>query len=245
MYDIKLRYLASVYVDADSIKPDAKIVSGLQEAISDEKFIPTQAFESTGPGIVKQRIALHTPNDGWQLVILGKRFNFVLFPITIDGKNLGEFSDFCKEAAKKLSTALKYFGLKAHRVAALKEGLLPEMKNEEMNALCRKIMKLPKTFSENIPFEWDWRSASLIERTFGDCTEKTNTIVTIKRFKGTLSPPGGENVDFDRIRVDFDINTSPEESMPRFGEKDVEDFFNSLNDWHKNLEEEISAFLKE
>ena len=48
---------------------------------------------------------------------------------------------------------------------------------------------------------------------------------------------------FDRIRVDFDINTLADNVRARFDESHVIDFFKQAVVWHKNLSSEIFSFL--
>ena len=252
MFDIKLKYLASVFVDADSITHESKYITDLQKELKEEGFVPLQVFEGPGPGvtisshgIVKPRIGFHNPDKGIHLVLQGTRFDYSKQPLLSSVKEMGEYSDFLKEASDKLNIAMDYFGRKAHRLAAIKEGFLPEMNSKKLNAICSNLLILSDTFSKLLPFEWDWRVASKIERTFGKCVEKTNTVVSIRRRQGKITVEENKEIDFDRINIVFDINTLPDDSRARFGSKEVNDFFDNINGWQKELEGEISAFLQE
>lgn len=245
MYDIKLRYLATAYVDADSITPESDNVAGALKALDDERFVSIPAFQNV-EGKRVPRIGFMAP-DGWTFVLGGTRFDLSLRPTVGEGDNMGEFSDFCKEAPLKLISALAFFDRKAHRLAVVREGMLPEMEVGEMEAVARHLLNMSPTFTQNQPFEWNWRSAALIDRTFGGISEPTNTIVTVSRLAGTLGPDAdGENeVEFDRLRVDLDINTTPKNVKARFGTNEILAYFEAAQDWHKSLGNEISAFLAE
>lgn len=245
MYGNKIRYLASVFVDADSITATADNISGLLEALDDENFVPVSLRELSKP-----RIAFATHDGEWQLILLSNRFNISRHLTIIDGSNLGEFSDFCQSAIAKLKVPLKYFKKTGHRLAAVQEGLLPDLSKRRMNEIAMRLFKLPGTYSKSLPFEWDWRTISLVERSFGGLREPTNTITTIKRWPGTLTIPipsneGGQKKTqrIDRIRVDFDINTEPSNVVARFDGPHMTDFFKQSASWHKNLSSEIFSFI--
>ncbi len=243
MYDIRLRYLASVFLDSQNITAESENTREILESLDDDRFISVVAFDSVG-GENVQRVGFMAPKEGYLFVLGGKRFDFSL-RAKIHRESEEDFSSFCKEASNKLSIILKYFGRKGHRLALVREGLIEEMENKTMDFVASSLLSLPPTFSGQPPFEWDWRAVSLIERYFSKLKEPTNTIITIRRISGKLEEiKAGEELDFDRIRVDFDINTSPNNKKERFGDKQVASFFESAEKWHSDLESELTSFLE-
>ncbi len=242
MYDIKLRYLASVYLDADSIIPNARIISELQQKINDGRFMPTTAFEQQQDKRI-HRIGFHIPNEGFLLVLATKRFDYSWTPFDREDMGKESLEHFCLEAKAKLTSTLDFFQRKCRRIALVQEGLLSQMDDLKLQESAKKLLKLSATFANNLPFEWDWRAASSIKRTFGGIEEPTNTIVTIKRGSGTLNFQSGKQIAFDRIRVDLDINTSPDDSRERFGLHEVNSFFDAAIGWQIELSEEVKEFL--
>jgi hypothetical protein len=245
MYDIPLRYLASVFVDAESVTTSAENVTGLLKALNDKTLLPVSVQEQSLTGSVP-RIGLTTPDGEWQLALLGKRFDVTYFPNVQDKFDLVNFSNFCRIASAKLITALNFFQRKAHRLAAVQEGFLPEFSKEEMNGIADRLFKFPVFYSKNLPFEWDWRAAAVVERTFGGLKEPTNTIVTIKRWAGTMAKKedgGIAQAPIDRIRADFDINTLPANIIGRFEEAHISSFFEEAGAWHENFSAEIFSFI--
>lgn len=94
--------------------------------------------------------------------------------------------------------------------------------------------------------EWDWRSASIIEREFSGNTEPTNTITTIKRVQFQTAEVVADTFSetpSDRIRVDFDINTVPLNVVARFGEQQIHGFFDQSPIWHNKLSADVFAFV--
>lgn len=250
MYEEKIRQLATAFVDAQSVGINRKDVRELSKELNDDRFLSHLIFESkAGPlaGKPTGRIGFRSSNNEWHLALLGERFDFFRLPTEPGGSNLGDFGEFCREAIPKLNIALNFYQRKAHRLAAVQEGVLPKMKPEEMDEIASHLLRLPPTFSQTIPFEWDWRSASLLDRSFAGLTEPTNTIVTVKRESGMLiqmEKDAATHKRFDQIRVDLDINTSPENVKARFGEKEITAFFKECPAWHSTLMTEISDFIR-
>ena len=242
MYDFKIRYLASVFLDADSITAEPELTMSVLEALKDKRFIPFPLFEENEERRV-QRIAFISPKDGFFLRFGGDRFDLSLMP-TEGRKNIGEFADFCEEASGKLIIGLKHFDRKARRLAAVREGLLPEMDIKQIESVANKLLKLPQTFAGNPPFEWDWRVASHIERKFSNRVELTNTIVTAQRRVGAMKLWDRQESQVDSVRIDLDINTIPANVEARFGGEEVKAFFKYVVEWHDSLEKEIVNFLE-
>jgi hypothetical protein len=253
MYAAKIRYLASIFVDAWSITSSMQNMAEVSRALGDENFLPFVFEEIPISQEQSSRIGFRTATGEWQLFLFHNRFNLSRHPIDSEGNNLGNFSSFCQEAGTKLSAILSVFRKRAHRLAAVQEGLLPEMLPTEMEAVLRRLFHLPPIFIETPPFEWDWRAASRIERQIRNLTEPTNTLATIKRQYGNISRQGNimsneeENdstpIPFDRVRVDLDINTSQDNVIDRFEEDHVQEFFNVSSIWHANFSMEILSFI--
>jgi hypothetical protein len=68
-----------------------------------------------------------------------------------------------------------------------------------------------------------------------------NTIAIAKRVSGHLALP--TPLQFDRIRLDTDINTHVNDTKPRFDPKHIETFFTSAVGWHEHLDRELISFL--
>lgn len=247
MYGFRIRFLASVFVDAESITATAENVTGLLQALQDKAFIPVnvQEMSSTSP-VPLSRIGFATSDGGCQFTLLGKRFDFARVATVPDGSNIGDFAMFCQEAIPKLTTALNYFQRRAHRLAAVQEGFLPDMAKTEMDNVAERLFSFPPVYAANRPFEWDWRMASLVERSFGGLKELTNTLTTIKRFAGVILKRDGEQMtelSIDRIRVDFDINTLPTNIIARFDDFHLADFFKQSISWHDKLSTKIFPYI--
>lgn len=245
MFDLTTRFLASVFLDAQSIATNTENTVNILEKVlrprGDVEWIHIPILESPQSG-ASPRMGFTSLSGEWQLILASTRFDLTKRLIDPKQSNMGEFSDFCKRAYPILNDLLVMFERKGHRLSAVQEGLLPVMSEAKMQAIAMRLLKLSPTFSSSPPFEWDWRVASLIKRPVAKRMEPTNTIVTIKR----LAVKTGDREDtepVDRIRVDLDINTSHKKTTVRFGKTEVTAFFKSIGSWHSQLVKEVSSFL--
>jgi hypothetical protein len=244
MYDLKIRYLASAFVDAESIAPNASQAIELSKALGDN-YLPLIANEPSPSGPIS-RLVFRALDNTAQLALLGRRFNYSLQATNPEGSDLGELSDFCAQAKNVLAIALAFFQRKAHRIAAVQEGFLEKMSSQEIEKISLRLFNFPPTYKHVFPFEWDWRIASVIEREFSEIKEETNTITTIKRIPAVALESGAHQpsrTSSDRVRVDFDINTSTTNSVARFGEQQIHGFFDQVHLWHDALSSEVFSFI--
>jgi hypothetical protein len=245
MYASKIRYLASAFVDAESVVPTATHALEFMKTLGSDKFFPGLINEvsPTGP---TPRLGFRTSDNRLRLNLLRKRFDFTLNAKDVEGEDLGKFSEFCEQAKDILARALRFFQRKAHRLAAVQEGFLRQMTSDEMDGIALRIFNFPNLYKVTPPFEWDWRSASVVEREFSGIKEPTNTITTIKRVQFQAVEVGMDTFSqepSERIRIDFDINTIPSNMIARFGEQEISSFFNQAPLWHDELNSQISSFV--
>jgi hypothetical protein len=244
-YGAKLRYLASAFVDAQSIVPNMADIGGLLAELSDERLLPTSIQEPSSSGLVS-RIGFAAEDGSVVLLLWGNRFDFARLSAVPEGSDLGDFGGFCEEAAVKLTTVLAHFQRQAHRLAAVQEGYLKDMPPDQINEIAGRVLNLPQVYRAHAPVEWDWRAVAHMERPINGLTEPTNTITTIKRAVGRflrLDAHTPMQVDLDRIRLDFDINTLPTNLTARFNTEHVRSFFGQAGRWHADLSAEVLTFI--
>lgn len=237
MYALRTKYLASAFLDIQSLSYSQKNIDGIRAALLSSDFTPAPLSEP-GPGGVVQRMGFLIPQTGWVVAIRLARIDVVVQPTTLD-RDLPDLATFCASARQYLTGVLAYLGRGCHRLALVQEGLLKEMGEPEKSRIARRLLKLPSRYSRSEPFEWDWRVVCRQQHEIGGQNEQTNEIAIVKRRSGKL----GEN-NFDRIAVDLDINTSPVDERERFGESGIHEFIDQARGWHADLETELSCFLE-
>lgn len=245
MFDVRIKYLASVFWDADSLIPNPKDISNILKELSDDGFIPFNFAEASVSGL-KNRMAFQTENSEFQITLSGKRVDINKLATDSTGSNVGDLKEFCTKSSRFLKFFLEYFKREGQRLALIQQGLLKEMDDSQYTDIHKKLFNVPEIYSSNIPFEWDWRNVSKISREFNSITEIINTIVKISKCKVHVkSAKIQEPIEYNRIHVLIDCNTSHENSETRFGTDHVMEFFKDSCDWQNELYKNISDLIIE
>lgn len=237
-FDPTIRYLARSFLEGPPQLGGARALARLAEAVRvDDLTVQPISQVSVSTATVAQRVQLTSEDSQWQLTLMGESIDLAHLPRP-DTEPI-PFADYLTRARDVFAAVADLTSRQPHRLACVREGLLPEMSEEKKNDVARRLLNYPETF-DPAPWEWDWRCAATVVRQFGACSEDTNTIVTAKRIAGTFAHTGSA---FDRIRVDLDINTSPKKDEPRFDRDSIVAFFDESMGWHAQLSEETARFL--
>jgi len=237
MYDIVIRFLARVFVTNAETAPTAERFASLAAMVGKPDFLPLP-FQEIGPSGMQTRVGLRSADSTRTILFRGESVDFEYHQPIDEAKGVLSLEDFCSEAGEALALALEGKKLLAHRIAAVQEGLLQPMTNETIDAWSRKLLTVPPGLPLTAPFEWDWRAAFKVDRALGADDEKTNTLITVKRMTGKL--PDGQPLD--RVQVNTDVNTAPENNRPRFDAAQVRAFFATAPAWHHELVETVLAY---
>jgi hypothetical protein len=245
MYDIPLRYLASVFVDAASLRatPDATIT--LLERFKHLEVLPISVEEVGIP-----RLAFSSSDRGITVVLLGGRFDVTLRPLKasddkLPAHNMGDFNSFCTMAAELLLQILDYTGRRAHRLAAVQEGLISRLTADGLSTVRQRLLTLPQEVPQEDVFEWDYRFAYRLQRTFGEYDETTYNIATVLRRKMQLEEDAEHGPkELAGIQVGLDLNTLPENTQARFSSDGISAFFASAPEWHNDLQRRLEALME-
>src|ERR1035438_8256086 len=99
MIDIKLKYQASLFLDAVDIQAVPENITFFMNTFLEKQLIPTTFQEFDFPNIIPlNRIRLSSPNNEWVFQISSKRIDIEKISIDIHGSNLGAVDDFCDVA---------------------------------------------------------------------------------------------------------------------------------------------------
>jgi hypothetical protein len=251
-FAIRTRQLARVFLDAQGLSVDVeqalRFSHELQLAtkFSTAAVLPLPVVEVGTPGVA--RLSLATPDLEWQLSFLGQSFDLVRQATDLTGSNVGEVGDFARLAADLLPRAAAFFGRLPHRLVLAESGMLAEMPSERMEAIAQRLCRFPPSFESQPPFEWDWRVARRSQMKIDDRAEATNVLATVKRVSGVfqmvhmLQAVPGDRLSFDRILVELDVNTTPDDTRGRFQKEGVQAFFGLAIEEHARLANELFAF---
>ncbi|MBN1970227.1 MAG: hypothetical protein JW870_12735 [Candidatus Delongbacteria bacterium] len=244
MIDFKLKYQATIFLNANDIGATQKNISDLMMDFSDKGFIPNIFQEITNLNPQPQnRFRLQASNSEWIINIGSLRIDIEKNPIDMKGANLGGELDFCKDVTDFFARILKRFPRKASRLAFVSRFLLDEMSKEQLEGAYNKLFNSPNIYTQNKPFEWNWRTAARIEKEICDKKEEFNFVTTVNRVNGEIKN-GNQLSLLDRIEFNFDINSIPFNSESRFGNEEIKYFFDNVYTWHEDIKNEMANFLK-
>ncbi len=239
-YGKTIRFLArAFYQDGAPSITTARVMARAAAILeNDDLHVSAATNLSATTGRMSQAMVLASRDGAWRLTSHHESIDFEFVPPThvADGN---AFPIFCDRAATLLGSIVTESESRAHRMACVREGLLPDMSSVELQMLASRLLNYPSMFAP-APWEWDWRCVTTIERKIRDTQEPTNTLITAKRLAGTIVSTGEA---FDSVRVDFDLNTSPKTTTPRFDGADVSAFFKASLQWHNSLERDFLAFV--
>lgn len=244
MIDNRLKYQAVLFLNAQDINANQSNIKNLMTQFSDKELLPG-TFQEIGPflPVPSPRIRLSSVSNEWEIIIGSTRIDIEKNPITLKGENLGDLKEFCTEASSAFGKILELFPRKSNRVALVTRFFLKEMSEDQLKKTYQKLFNSPKTYTDNNPFEWNWRSVVKIPKAFSDKKEDLNYITSLGRTTSELREQTAV-ILLDRIEINIDINTSNLIVDNRFEKEDVDAFFSSANIWHDELVNEIIEFIE-
>lgn len=227
MFDIQGQFQASIFTNAGSIKPTSEIITTLLNLFKDKGLIPG-SFQEISPAAPPQmRLMLSSATREWQINFAGNRIDIKKNAIENKGKNLGTIDGFLNEALDIFSKINNSFSLKANRISLVTSGLLPEQTKDKLNSTFFKLFSPIEFYKNNHPFEWSSSLANCQDLNINGKTEIINVITAINRVSGEMID-GSNLLNIDRIEVNFDINTKPDNEDFRFNNDDIKDFYNQV-----------------
>lgn len=243
MIDIKLKYQATIFVNAEDIGPSPDIITPLMEIFRDKAFIPS-TFQQIGPPtpVPSLRLRLSTSDNEWVISFATHRIDVDRNFTNPKGNNLGELSDFCLDAIVLFERILKKYTKRAHRLALNSNSLLQEMAPSQLSTVHSKLFMSPQFYRDNPPFEWNWRSVAQYPIEISDLKDTLYVITVINRARGEIGDKSGV-AKFDRIQLSFDINTTDLNNDYRFELSHIRDYFPKASELHNKLSTDIQEYI--
>ena len=243
MIDYKLKYQVSIFLNASELDATSKNISDLMGVFADKGFIPNtfQEISNLNPQ-PQNRFALQSPDKEWHINFGTTRIDIEKNPISTKGTNLGSIGDFCNDAKDIVNRILAKVSKKANRLSLVTRVLLDEMSNDNLGKVYKNLFNSPPLYKENLPFEWNWRLVSHIDKEIAGNNETFNVITTLNRI-GAQVRDGNSITSLDRIELLLDINTIHQNNEYRFSQENIEAFLELVKDWHIELESDTLNFI--
>jgi hypothetical protein len=241
MIDTNLYYRISIFGDYKNIESTSDNIITLMNLFKTDNFI-TSTFKEPQIGYDSNRILLLTNNKEWQIFLGSSRIDVMQIGYDEDSAENQNLDDFLKKSVDYCIRIMECFNLKANRLAFNTSGFCLNLAPEKIRAMSDLIFKPNKIYSTNNPFQWSVNLTSLGKLDFKGVTEDINLITSIGRLQGEMII-GGNSRKIDTIKIQFDINTIPENIDYRFTKLSILDFCNisvyNIKALLKNIEDEL------
>jgi hypothetical protein len=242
MVEVPLKYQASFFGDITDIKASAETIPVFLEMFKDIGLLPSTFREFMPPSAPRVRLMLGSPDKEWEIRFASEQIMFCKNARKPKGGNLGTPEEFAKKVVEFCGRILVRFPKKAKRLALVIECLMPETSEEKLGAAYQCFLRPLCFYETNSPIEWKARSVTRIGRQINGLDEKLNVITDLSRVQGDFTELA-ESVRFDRIKVEFDINTFQGNVNQRFDEQSVSDFFPIALHLRSELLSEVEVLL--
>jgi len=237
-----VRYSATIFCGNSDLAPAPEIAGKLIGAYAKYEFIPATFHEATPSGPVA-RLRMAKLNNEWGLNVGLGRIDVEQRSVDKSGTNMCNLGAFCETAADLMGIFLNLFPRKGTRLATSTRGMFPQGDAATLADSYKKLSTAIPYYNERPPFEWSQRAVSRDSWVYETSTEKLNVISTISRAQGVLRAPG-ESSQFDRIGVEFDINTDANVRDSRFIANHLPSFLARAVELRTSLLSQIATILQ-
>jgi len=239
MIDLFLNFQVNVFVNASKILPEPSTISKLLDIFKDNGFIPN-TMNYIGPEEQSLRLRMSSPDNKWSVLFLPKHIN-ISYNCGPD-KAENEMDDFLATANEIAQKILHYLDQKSNRLAFIVNVMLKEMKKAELESCYNKLFIPLPIYQSNSPFEWNNRSGTREEISLADTPEIVNIFTEIKRASGRLTF-GDKLRVFDRIMIQYELNTNQENEETRFCEEHLEPFMNVAKENYNKIITDLEGVI--
>jgi hypothetical protein len=243
MIDIKVRYQAVVFMPG--IEANQSNISQMMGLFADKGLVPTTFQEMSIATLFSQlQFALQSPDNEWNIRFGVDRIDISKNATDKKGSNIGTIEQFCADVTDNFLKIISKHTQKANRIALSSNVFLKEIAEDESQAVYLKFLKPIKIYSENIPNEWTSKMVARVPKQLNSTIEIFNFITDISKINGHFNL-NKESIPVDRIAINMDINSIPNNTINRFGEAEIIDFYKNSPVWHNEVTGEILNKIKQ
>ena len=241
-FDTVHSYQFGFYAPGSRLEPSPEVIGDLLKAFSGTEFMPTTVQEMRLGPVTETRLQLHlvTKNNAWSIEFEPHRVTFI--KKNIPNEDIGTLQKFSRDVVDFAARLASVVSLNGNRLSYVTKGLLPAMKDEELENVVPKLLTMPSFYQENTPIEWSTRTVARYETSINDTPELVNVITDINRIQG-IRQEKTEAKEFSCLEIGFDINTFQNNTKRRFKLNDAEVFMQEAETISQRLLTEIEEII--
>jgi len=241
MIDVPGTYRAAFFADMGDIKPSVETIPALLEMFRDKELLPTTFHEVRVPVPGSRlRLRLSSANNEWNIDFDSDRITFQKTAVQPRGANMGTAEDFVVQIVDFCGRILKRYPRLGTRLSLVTEGLMSELEEHTLREIYLRFLRPIEFYEENPPTEWKDVSVARIQLDIRGKNEQINVVTRLSRLQGEFVESNGL-MPFDRIEVALDINTFQGNTLARFDEAAVADFYPKALGVRQKLLEELKG----
>lgn len=228
MIDIKILYIAHIFIGKHQIIPNAQNITFFVKEFEDRGLIPT-SLKSNDSNILQ----LSDPSGEWVIRFLETRIDIV--KAAKDNSNdLGEFDHFCKDVIDIWQRINKEYNKLANRISVTSRVLFKEMSEKALKKAFMALFNPIHSHGLDNPIGWSGKMVSQTPHIIGNREEVLNTGIDLNRVQGKYKED--ENfVDFDRLELSIHINTLEKNTDYRFKDDQISNFYEASSKIQSDL----------
>lgn len=225
---LPFRINAGFFSNNQDIHPDPAIIQKMYGALAEFNLFPGSIPEIEPiRGQLINRLKFNYLDNSFNLIFGLNRLDFQV-GISPSGNGL-ELTDYIILFKKILLKIDENFPRTANRLSLVCNFMLNHPSPSEMNDYFKSTFNKFDVAPEIPNRDWSFRATYNSQLNFNDRDEKINKLFLLQRIQGFEIKPGNIQESFDKIELQIDINTSPEDINTRFKSSDAILFYEKAN----------------
>jgi hypothetical protein len=239
----------ALFADASPIAANPTTIKALMELFVDRSFLPGVMQElvagpltvtvSPLPGPIGQRLSLDESGTGYHIDFGSQRIDIEQRAKDLDAANMGTTADFIRTATDFGRRIMTRFELVATRLAIVRRNLALDVSDKHLIEIYSRLFKPTPFFADNPPYEWIWQSVAKLPIPEYQKSEEANLITKLVRSQARIA----DKPDVTVLQIEYDVNTLPARSQPRFYANSLEVLLPKLAEFHDRLETDLMTTI--
>lgn len=243
---MRIKYQASFFADLSALAatPENTLALLTQLSANGVGLLPSTIQEIAPPNMVPvPRLRFTSPSGDSEVLVATGRLDIVKQAAIFSDAEILTPAGFAEFTESCISAIFQGRAIAGSRLAFIVQSMAEEQSQATLSEYFEKLFNAPTFYQTHPPIEWTFRANSQQDFAFGNVNESVNTILKTERVQGKAIETGGAWQDFDRVMMEFDINTLPTNGTSRFAPEILSAFVNAAMPLIDSLEADLVSRL--